>query len=105
MFRRLGVMEDFLVARGTIHPSDLGRMNISERSRDRYVFKVPGLRNVALTAPYLHDGSVETLEEAVSIMTRYQLGRDIPADDINLIVKFLNTLTGELPAKQLEEAV
>lgn len=97
MFQRLGVIEDFFLARGTVQPSDLGRMNITKRSRDRYVFKVPSLRNVALTAPYLHDGSVETLEEMVNIMTRYQLGREIPPDDVALIVKFLLTLTGETP--------
>ncbi|MEO1619516.1 MAG: cytochrome c peroxidase [Cyanobacteria bacterium J06632_3] len=97
MFQRLGVIEDFFLTRESIEPSDLGRMNITGRARDRYVFKVPGLRNVALTAPSLHDGSVETLEDTVSIMTRYQLGRDIPSEDIDLIVKFLNTLTGDPP--------
>ncbi|MEO0769403.1 MAG: cytochrome-c peroxidase [Cyanobacteria bacterium J06649_4] len=97
MFQRLGVIEDFFIARGNVQPIDLGRMNISNRPRDRYVFKVPSLRNIALTAPYLHDGSVETLEDTVKIMTRYQLGRDIPSEHVTSIVEFLNTLTGETP--------
>ncbi|MBX2865849.1 MAG: cytochrome-c peroxidase [Leptolyngbyaceae cyanobacterium MAG.088] len=101
MFQRLGVMEDFFLARGKVQTADLGRMNISGRPRDRYVFKVPSLRNVALTAPYLHDGSVETLEEVISIMGQYQLGREIPPDDVTLLVKFLQTLTGELTGTSL----
>ena len=66
---------------------------------DRHVFKVPGLRNVALTAPYFHDGSAKTLEDAVDVMFRYQLGRVASKEDKDAIVRFLNTLTGELNAK------
>ncbi|MEM6452620.1 MAG: hypothetical protein AAF703_20180, partial [Cyanobacteria bacterium P01_D01_bin.105] len=76
---------------------DFGRMNITGRLRDRYVFKVPSLRNIELTAPYLHDGSIETLEESVRVMGKYQLGREIPTDDMTAIVSFLRTLTGSLP--------
>ena len=99
MFQRLGIMADYFADRGNIQPADLGRINITERLRDRYVFKVPSLRNIELTAPYLHDGSVKTLEETVSIMAEYQLGREILADDVSLIVQFLRTLTGELEAE------
>ena len=95
MYQSLGVMRDFFADRGDIQPADLGRMNISGRARDRYVFKVPSLRNIELTAPYLHDGSIESLEEVVAVMGQYQLGREIPPDDITLLVKFLHTLTGE----------
>jgi cytochrome c peroxidase len=56
---------------------------------------VPSLRNVELTAPYFHDGATRTLEEAVDVMFRYQLGRTAPAADKSLIVQFLKTLTGE----------
>ena len=101
MFQRLGVMQDFFKARGDIQTADLGRMNISGRLRDRYVFKVPSLRNVELTAPYLHDGSVESLAETIGIMGRYQLGREIPPEDVNLLVQFLRTLTGEVEAAAL----
>ena len=68
---------------------------------DTHVFKVPSLRNVALTAPYFHDGSAATLEQAVVIMGRYQLGVAIPSGDVALIVKFLRTLTGEYNGKPL----
>lgn len=98
LYQRLGIMEDFFLTREAVKTADLGRMNISGRSRDRYVFKVPSLRNIALTAPYLHDGSVDTLEETINIMARYQLGREIPPDEVTLIVEFLQTLTGEMPA-------
>ena len=59
------------------------------------MFKVPSLRNVALTPPYFHDASAATLEEAVTKMGRYQLGVDLPPEDIQSIVRFLHTLTGE----------
>lgn len=76
---------------------ELGRYNITHREEDKYVFKVPSLRNVALTAPYMHDGRAETLEAAVNIMTQYQLGYPMDKEDLHRIVDFLNTLTGELP--------
>ena len=104
MFQRLGVMEDYFLARGDVQKIDLGRMNITGRTRDRYVFKVPSLRNIELTAPYLHDGSVETLEDSVRIMGKYQLGREIPNEDTAAIVSFLKTLTGTLPESVLADA-
>ena len=56
------------------------------------------MRNVALTAPYFHDGSAKTLEQAVSVMGKYQLGRRLSTKDVDLIVAFLKTLTGEKPS-------
>ena len=76
--------------------SDFGRFNVTNDENDRYVFKVPGLRNISETAPYFHDGEVETLEEAVELMAEYQLGRSINKTDVGLIVEFLKTLTGEM---------
>jgi cytochrome c peroxidase len=76
---------------------DLGRFNLTHHVDDRFVFKVPSLRNVALTAPYFHDGSVAMLSDAVQIMFKYQLGRPATTEDVNLIVKFLSTLNGEPP--------
>jgi len=76
----------------------LGRYNITKREEDKHVFKVPSLRNIALTDPYMHDGRVTTLKEAVKLMTQYQLGRHMEMGDIEAIVEFLETLTGELPA-------
>ena len=98
LYQRLGV----LLAGGALlaAPStDPGRMRITGKPEDQLVFKVPGLRNVALTAPYFHDGSVPTLEQAVTLMGRYQLGVSIPAQDVALIVGFLHTLTGDAGLK------
>ncbi|WP_287255634.1 hypothetical protein [Moorena sp. SIO4E2] len=67
-----------------ITKADLGRFHVTGNERDRYVFKVPSLRNVALTSPYFHDGSAETLEEAVTIMGKYELGRPLSPNDIGI---------------------
>ena len=95
MFQKFGVMGDYFAQRGNIAPADMGRFNVTKRESDKFMFKVPSLRNVELTAPYFHDGSAATLEAAVEIMFRYQLGRGAPSEDKALIVKFLKTLTGE----------
>jgi cytochrome c peroxidase len=60
------------------------------------VFKVPSLRNVALTAPYFHDRSAKTLEEAVDVMFKYQLGRTASKEDKAAIAAFLRTLSGDI---------
>ena len=65
------------------------------------MFKVPSLRNVAVTAPYFHDGSAKTLEDAVEVMFSFQLGRIPSVEDKVLIIKFLKTLTGEWEGKPL----
>jgi cytochrome c peroxidase len=65
---------------------------------------VPSLRNVAVTAPYFHNGYTSSLTEAVEIMGRSQLGRELSQEDIRLIVKFLNTLTGEYEGRPLTGA-
>lgn len=99
MYAHLGVMGDFFADRGrAVVDSDLGRYNVSRREQDRHVFKVPGLRNVALTAPYFHDGSIATLDEAVDVMARYQLGVRLSAEDKAALIAFLKSLTGTLPA-------
>jgi cytochrome c peroxidase len=95
MFQKFGVMGDYFQQRGNVTSADLGRFNVTQRESDKYVFKVPSLRNVELTAPYFHDGSAATLESAVEVMFKYQLGRTAPTEDKTLIVKFLRTLTGE----------
>ena len=81
--------------------SDLGRYNVTKNELDRHVFKVPTLRNIALTPPYLHDGNAKTLDEAIKIMGKYQLGVDIPQKDVDLIMQFLMALTGEYEGKSL----
>jgi cytochrome c peroxidase len=104
MFQRFGVMGDYFRARAAagqpVTPADWGRYNVTHKEEDRFVFKVPSLRNVALTAPYFHDGSARTLEDAVDVMFRFQLGRVAPAQDKALIVKFLNSLSGTPPATE-----
>src|SRR5512138_2165368 len=95
MFQKFGDMGDYFAKRRNVTPADLGRFNVTQRDIDKYMFKVPSLRNVELTAPYFHDGSAPTLEAAVEVMFKYQLGRSAPREDKALIVKFLKTLTAE----------
>jgi cytochrome c peroxidase len=94
-FQRFGVMGNYLVERGIPSKADQGRYNVTGQKEDLYVFKVPGLRNVAATAPYFHDGSIDTLDEAIEIMVRYQLGRELPEEDRRYLAAFLESLTGE----------
>lgn len=101
MFQKFGVLNDYFAERGFVEKSDYGRFNVTGREEDRFVFKVPSLRNVALTAPYFHDASVDNLEAAVEVMAYYQLGRRISDSDRNDIVSFLKTLTGEFQGKPL----
>ncbi len=94
MYEKLGVIDDYFSQRGKVQKVDFGRYNLTGIEEQRYEFRVPSLRNVALTAPYFHDGSAKTLEKAVSIMAKYQLGVDLTSGEVSRIVKFLNTLTG-----------
>lgn len=94
MFEKLGVLEEYVPPRGG--PVDLGRYKVTGREEDRHEFRVPSLRLAALTPPYFHDGSVATLEEAIQVMARYQLGRQIGAREERLLVLFLRTLPGEI---------
>jgi cytochrome c peroxidase len=103
MFQRLGVMHDYFQARvehggPAPTPADLGRYESTKQHADRHVFRVPSLRNVALTPPYFHDGSVPTLELAVAEMGYVQLGKRLSQEEVTLLVSFLKTLTG-LPAQ------
>jgi cytochrome c peroxidase len=94
-------MAPYLADRGHITKADLGRFNVTGDQRDMYMFKVPSLRNVELTAPYFHDGTAATLADAVPMMSKYQLGRRLTDQEVELIVEFLETLTGELNGKPL----
>lgn len=95
LFQRFGIMSYYFNTKDKITRADRGRYNVTGRDDDLHIFKVPSLRNVALTAPYFHDGSALRLEEAVAIMGRYQLGIDLPPKDVALIVAFLSSLTSE----------
>lgn len=85
---------------GTLKPytsKDEGRMQVTKSDADKFMFKVPSLLNVEKTAPYLHDGKVATLEEAVTLMADIQLGAKLTPDQLRGIVAFLKALTGALP--------
>ncbi len=95
-FELMGIYNDYFEDRGwELTADDLGRFNYTADNKDRHRFKVPGLRNVALTKPYFHDGSQQTLSDAVIAMGIYQTDHKISDEEINAIVAFLETLTGE----------
>jgi cytochrome c peroxidase len=98
MYRKFGLVEDYWTVTGS-QSIDKGRADVTKDPADLYVFRVPSLRNVAMTPPYFHDGSVATLPDAVKIMGRLQLGLSLSDADTNDIVAFLESLTGELPAE------
>ncbi len=77
--------------------SDKGRYEVTKKEEDKHMWRVPTWRNVALTAPYFHNGSVQTLEEAVRVMAKTQLDRDLSRKQVRDIVAFLESLTGEIP--------
>jgi cytochrome c peroxidase len=96
-FQKFGVTGDYWKETGVKTP-DKGRADVTKDDADLYVFKVPSLRNVAKTAPYFHDGSVEDLTKAVKIMGKVQLGKTLSDKDAADIVAFLGSLTGAVPA-------
>ena len=89
-YNKFGIFKD-------ANSSALGRYNVTKREEDKFVFKVPSLRNVALTAPYMHDGRTASLKEAIEIMSEHQLGRYITEEEVRKIALFLKSLTGEIP--------
>ena len=97
MYQKFGLVEDYWKATGSPNP-DKGRFDVTHDPADAYVFKVPGLRNVAMTPPYFHDGSVARLPEAVRVMARVQLGKTLTDAEVRDVVAFLTSLTGTLPA-------
>jgi cytochrome c peroxidase len=99
MFQRFGVFGNYFKDRGGINEADYGRFNVTHNEADRFVFRVPALRNVARTAPYLHDGSKQTLPEVVQVMAKYQLGRSLDDEQVASIVAFLGSLSGPDPSE------
>ncbi|RRD88891.1 cytochrome-c peroxidase [Conchiformibius steedae] len=81
---------------------DEGVFDITKKEEDRFVFRVAGLRNVGKTAPYFHNGSIADLGEAVSIMGEAQLGKTLSKQDVDDIVAFLHSTTGEVPKEALQ---
>lgn len=95
-FQKMGVVEPYKAK----SPAE-GRVAVTGKDADRFNFKVPTLRNVEMTYPYFHDGEAATLEQAVDVMGRLQLGRQFNADENGKIVAFLKTLTGDQPGFKL----
>ena len=103
-YQKFGVTQDYWTLTGSkpndVHKGiDKGRFQDTKNDADSFIFKVQQLRNVAVTPPYFHDGSVARLDDAVRIMGKLQLGRDLSSADIADIVAFLESLTGEIPAQ------
>ncbi len=81
--------------------SDKGRYEVTKNAEDKNKWRVPTWRNIAITAPYFHNGKVKTLDEAVRVMAKTQLDADLTDAQVNDIVAFLNTLTGEFPKQTM----
>jgi cytochrome c peroxidase len=80
---------------------DLGRFEVTKNPEDKNHWRVPTWRNVALTAPYFHNGAVKTLDEAVRVMAKTQLDSDLTDTQVQDIVAFLEALTGEFPKQSM----
>jgi cytochrome c peroxidase len=83
--------------------SDPGRYKVTQNEGDRFMFKVPSLRNIEKTAPYFHNGKVGTLDQAVIQMADYQLDKPLKPAEVASIVTFLKTLTGDVPAQYIQK--
>ncbi len=95
-YQKMGSVEPYQ----TDNPAE-GRVAVTKKDADRFMFKVPTLRNVELTYPYFHDGAAQTLGEAVEIMGRIQLGKKFTEEENAQIVSFLKSLTGDQPSFQM----
>lgn len=100
-----GMAQKFGIIKPYANRKDMGKYDLTKKEEDKFVFKVPSLRNIARTYPYFHDGAVWELKEAVKIMAETQLGLSLDPAEIDSMVVFLSSLTGELPtdAKTLPE--
>lgn len=91
MYMKVGLVNPYETA-------DLGRHDVTKDNDDKFKFKVPTLRNIALTAPYFHDGKIATLPDAVKKMAWHQLGKELKDDEVKAIVAFLGSLTDKARA-------
>ncbi|HEX6012778.1 MAG TPA: cytochrome c peroxidase [Geminicoccaceae bacterium] len=103
LFQRFGIFDRPMGSGAPMAAAELGRFAITGDERDRHVFRVPSLRNVAVTGPYFHDGRTASLAGAVTVMGRSQLGLALPETDIAGIVAFLGTLTGAYRGRPLTD--
>ena len=95
-FQKLGLAKDWPLL------EDPGRFEVTKNEEDRARFRVPTLRNVDKTGPYLHDGSIQALPEMVRLMAKHQLGTDLAEPQVQDVVAFLRSLTGELPQRYIQ---
>jgi cytochrome c peroxidase len=101
MYQKFGIFEPYWKYTKS-DPIDEGRYVVTKNEADKYVFKVPLLRNVAKTSPYFHDGSVNKLEDGVWVMGKIQLGKDLNKSQVGEIVTFLKSLAGKIPEEVLK---
>ena len=101
-FEKFGKFGDYYAQRGNPTSEDDGRFSVTKNEADRHKFKVPTLRNVALTFPYMHDGATKDLTGAVKLMLQHQTHAKMSDAEVALVVKFLGSLTGELDGKPLK---
>jgi cytochrome c peroxidase len=95
MYQKFGILEPYWNYTKSEKVDD-GRFAVTKNEADKYVFKVPVLRNVAMTPPYFHDGSVDKLDRAIWIMAKIQLGKELSKQQVEDIDAFLNSLTGKM---------
>jgi cytochrome c peroxidase len=100
MFQKFGMANDYRPLTGSKGIDD-GRKSITKKEEDKDFFKVPSLRNIAKTHPYFHDGSVKDLDKAVKVMAKAQLNKELTDAETQSIVKFLESLTGEVPSEAI----
>lgn len=98
LFQKFGIYDDYWKYTKSKH-IDEGRYKVTGKDYDKYVFKVPSLRNIEKTAPYYHDGSVESLTDAIDIMAKVQLNYTMNSSEKENMVAYLNSLTGDIPEK------
>lgn len=102
-FEYMGIKDNYFDYRGTgLTDGDNGRFAVTNNEADRHRFKTPTLRNVMLTRPYMHDGTIQTIEDAIQVMHEFQIGRHISDAETAKIVAFLGTLTGEYNGETLQ---
>ena len=104
MYEKFGIFEPYWTHTGS-KEIDEGRYAVTKNEKDKYVFKVPPLRNVLMTSPYFHDGSVDRIRDAVMIMGKVQLEQTLTDDQTGDIVLFLQSLTGQVPDSALKVPV
>ena len=109
MFTKFGIVEayweetrNYVTLDKPTMPMDVGRFAVTHKEEDLYVFKVPSLRNISRTYPYFHDGSVWNLEDAVQVMAKVQLGKELSKEDLTKVVAFLKALDGKIPEHALK---